>query len=69
MVSYIKVGRQAKGILNRILQQIFIPKSDENELWRRLHKEELHNLYRSHNIVRVIKSRTFRWADHVARME
>ena len=34
-----------------------------------LHNEELHILYRSPNIVRVIKSRKLRWADHVARME
>ena len=44
-------------------------KMDENEEWRRLHKEELHSLYRSPNIVRVIKSRRLRWAGHVARME
>ena len=37
--------------------------------WRRLHNEELHSLYRSLNIVRVIKSRRLRWAGHVARME
>ena len=35
----------------------------------RLHNEELHSLYRSSNIVRVIKSRRLRWAGHVARME
>ena len=45
------------------------PKKDENGEWRRLHNEELHNLYRSPNIVRVIKSRRSRWAGHVARME
>ena len=37
--------------------------------WRRLHNEELHSLHRSPNIVRVIKSRRFRWAEHVARRE
>ena len=37
--------------------------------WRRLHNEELHILYSSQNIVRVIKSRRLRWAGHVARME
>ena len=42
---------------------------DENGEWRRLHNKELHSLYRSPNIVRVIKSRRFRWARHVARME
>ena len=41
----------------------------ENGKWRRLHNEELHSLYRSPNIVRVIKSRRMRWAGHVARME
>ena len=54
---------------NRILRRIFGPKRDENVEWRRLHNEELHNLYRSPNIVRVIKSRRLRWAGHVARME
>ena len=37
--------------------------------WRRLHNEKFHSLYRSPNIVRVIKSRRLRWAGHVARME
>jgi hypothetical protein len=36
--------------------------------WRRLHYEELHNLYTSQNIVRVIKSRRMRWVEHAARM-
>ena len=54
---------------NRILRRIFGPKRDSNALWRRLHNEELHTLYRSPNIVRVIKSRRLRWASHVTRME
>ena len=37
--------------------------------WRKLHNEELNDLYCSPNIVRVIKSRRVRWAGHVARME
>ena len=49
---------------NRILKQIFGPKRDENGEWRRLH-----SLYRSSNIVRVIKSRKLRWAGHVSTME
>ena len=46
-----------------------MPKRDENGEWRRLHNEELHSLYRSHNITRVIKSRRLKWAGHIARME
>ena len=42
---------------------------DENGAWRRPHNEELHSFYRSPNIVRVIKFRKLRWAEHVARME
>jgi hypothetical protein len=43
------------------------PKREEDESWRKLHNEELHDLYSSSNIVRVIKSRRMRWAGHVAR--
>ena len=55
--------------VNRILRRIFWPKRGENGEWRRFHNEELYSLYRSPNIVRVIKSRRLRWAGHVARME
>ena len=52
------------------MRRIFGHKRDENGEWRRLHSEDLHSLYRSPNVVRVIKSRRFkRWAGHVARME
>jgi hypothetical protein len=54
---------------NRILRRIFGPKRDENWEWSRLHNEELHSLYRSPNIVRVIKPVRLRWAGHEARME
>ena len=54
---------------NRILMRIFGLKRDENGEWRRLHNEELHSLYRSPNIVRVIKFRRLRWAGHLTRME
>jgi hypothetical protein len=54
---------------NRILRRIFGPKRDENGEWRSLHNEKLHSLYRSPNLVRVIKSRKLRWAGHVARIE
>jgi hypothetical protein len=55
--------------LNRVLRRIFGPKRDEvTEKWRKLNNEELHDLYSSHSIVRVIKCRRIRWAGHVARM-
>jgi hypothetical protein len=54
---------------NRVLRSIFGPKRDEvTGDWRKLHNEELHNLYSSPNIIRIIKSRRMRWAGHVARM-
>ena len=49
--------------------RIFGSKKDENGEWRRLHNEILHSLYRSPSIVRMIKSRTLRWAGHAASME
>jgi hypothetical protein len=52
----------------RVLRRIFGPKRDEvTGDWRKLHYEELNDLY-SRNIIRVIKSRRIRWASHVARM-
>ena len=54
---------------HRILRRIFGPKRDENGKCRRLHKEELHSLYRSPNIVTAIKRRRLGWTDHVARVE
>ena len=53
---------------NRILRRISGPKSDENGEWRMLHNEELHSLYLSPNIFRVIKSRGLRWVGNLARM-
>jgi hypothetical protein len=52
---------------NRVLRRIFGLRRDEMiESWRKLHKEELHNLYSSPSIIRMIKSRRMRWAGHVA---
>jgi hypothetical protein len=51
---------------NGVLRKIFGPKRDEDGSWRKLHNDELHRLYSSPNIVRVIKSRRMRWAGHVA---
>jgi hypothetical protein len=53
---------------NRVLRRIFGAKREEDGSWRKLHTDELHSLYSSPNIVRVIKSRRMRWAGHVARM-
>ena len=54
---------------NKVFRRIFGPRRDEVTVeWRRLHNEELNDLYSSSNIVRVIKSRRMRWAGHVARM-
>jgi hypothetical protein len=53
---------------NRVLRRIFGPKRKEDGSWRKLRNDELHSLYSSPNIVRVIKSRRMRWAGHVARM-
>jgi hypothetical protein len=50
-----------------LLRRIFGPKR-EDRLWRKLHNDELHSLYSSPNIIRVIKSRRMRWAEHVADM-
>jgi hypothetical protein len=54
---------------NRVLRRIFGPKRDEvTGEWRRLHNEELNDLYSSPNIIRVMKSRRMGWAGHVTRM-
>jgi hypothetical protein len=53
----------------RVLRRKFRPKRDEvTGDWRKLQNEELHSLYWSPNIIRMIKSKRMRWAGHVARM-
>jgi hypothetical protein len=55
---------------NRVLRKIFGPNRDEvTGEWRKLHNEELRDLYSSPRIIRIIKSRRMRWAGHVARIE
>jgi hypothetical protein len=54
---------------NRVSRRIFGPKRDEvMESWRKLHNEELRNMYSSLGIIRMIKSRRIRWAGNVVRM-
>jgi len=61
--------RKLRVFENIVLMRIFGPRRAEvTGEWRRLHYEELNDLYSSLNIVRVIKSRRMRWAGHVARM-
>jgi hypothetical protein len=62
--------REELGVFeNKVLRRIFGPKRDEvTREWGKLHNEELHDLYSSPNIIRIIKARRMRWARHVARM-
>jgi hypothetical protein len=61
---YINIERQL-----RVLRRVFGPKRDEvTGEWRKLHNEELNDLYSLPNIARVVKSRRIRWAGHVERM-
>ena len=56
-------------MFENMVLRIFGPRRDEvTREWRRLHNEDVNNLYSSPNILRVIKSRRMRWAEHVARM-
>jgi hypothetical protein len=54
---------------SRVLRRIFGPKRNEvTGDWRKLHNEELHNLYSTTNVIRMIKSKRMIWTGHVARM-
>ena len=61
--------RRLRVFENRVLRRVFRPKRDEvTGEWRKLHNEELSDLYSLPNIVRVVKSRRMTWTGHVARM-
>ena len=77
MVSYgcetwsltLREERRLRVSENRVLRKVFGPKRDEvTGEWRKLHNEELNDLYSLPNIVQVVKSRRMRWAGHVARV-
>jgi hypothetical protein len=57
--------RRLRVFENRVLRRLCGPKGDAvTQMWRKLHNEELNDLYFSPNIVRVIKSRRMKWAGH-----
>jgi hypothetical protein len=58
-----------RGFENRVMRRVFGPRREEvTGEWRKLHNEELNDLYSLPNIVRVVKARRMKWAGHVARM-
>jgi hypothetical protein len=63
----LREGHRLRVFENRVLRRICGPKRDEvMGGWRKLHNEELHNLYYSPSIIRMIKSRRMRWAAYIA---
>jgi hypothetical protein len=65
----LKEEHRLRVVENRVLKKLFGPKRVEvTGEWRKLHNEELRDLYSSPSIIRIIKPRRIRWADHVARM-
>ena len=66
---FLREERRLRVFENRVLRRVFGPKRDEvTGEWRKLHNEELRDLYSLPNIVRVVKSRIIRWAGHVTLM-
>ena len=67
MVFHIEEGTEAEGVLDRVLRNVFGPKREQvTREWRRLRNEELHDVYRSLNIIRAITSRRMRWTELMA---
>jgi hypothetical protein len=65
----LKEDHRLRVFENRVLRRMFGAKKDEvTGGWRKLHNEELHNLYCSPSIIRIIKSRRMRWGEQLARM-
>jgi hypothetical protein len=65
----LREARRLRVLENRVPRRIFRLKRDEvTEGWRKLRNDELHNLYSSPNIIRMIKSTRMRWSGHVAQM-
>jgi hypothetical protein len=66
----LREGHRLRVFENRVLRRIFGPRRDEvTGEWRKLHNEELRDLYSSLSIIKIIKSMRMRWAGHVVRME
>jgi len=69
LVAHITEERKLRGSENRVLRKIFRPKRDDvTKEWRKLHNEELTDLYSLLNSIRMIKSRRLRRRGHVARI-
>jgi hypothetical protein len=69
LVSHAREKNKLGVSENRLLRRVFEPKREKVAGgWKRLHNEELHNVYASPNIIRVSKSGRMRWSGHVARM-
>ena len=69
LLIFFREERRLRVFENRVLRRVFGSKRDEvTGEWRKLHNEELRDIYSLPSIVRVVKSRRMRWAGHVARM-